>query len=72
MADLSVLCSKGKKVSTNIAALHLQCEEVSMAYKMMLYPAMKYSLSCTTLSHPECDMVDKSNLPTLLSQMSII
>ena len=42
-----------------------------MAYKMMLYPAMKYSLSCTTLSHPECDMVDRTYLPTLLSQMGI-
>ena len=42
-----------------------------MAYKMMLYPAMKYSLSCTTLSHPECDMVDRSYLPTLLSWMGI-
>ena len=38
---------------------------------MMLRPAIKYSLSCTTLSHPECDMVDRSNLPILLSWMSI-
>ena len=70
-ADLRVLCSKGKTMSTNIAASHLQREEVSIAYKMMLHPAMKYSLSCTTLSHPECDMVDRTYLPTLLSQMGI-
>jgi hypothetical protein len=42
-----------------------------MAYKMMLCPAMKYSLSCTTLSHSECDRVDRSYLPTLLSQVGI-
>ena len=71
VADLRVLCSKGKAMSTNIAASHLQREEVSIAYKMMLRPAMKYSLSCTTLSHPECDMVDRSYLPTLLSRMGI-
>jgi hypothetical protein len=58
-------------MSTNIAASHLQREEVSIAYKMMLCPSMKYSLSCTTLSHPECDRVDRSYLPTLLSQMGI-
>ena len=58
-------------MSTNIAASHLQREEVSIAYKMMLCPAMKYSLSCTTLSHSECDMVDRSYLPTLLSRMGI-
>ena len=71
MVDLRVLCSKGKNMSTNIAASHFQHEEVSIAYKMMLCPTMKYSLSCTTLSHPECYMVDRSYLPTLLSQMGI-
>ena len=69
VADHSVLCSKGKMMSTNISASHLQREEVSIAYKMMLCPAMKYSLSCTALSHPECDMVDRNYLPTLLSWM---
>ena len=71
VVDLSVLCSIGINMSTNIAASHLKCEEVSIAYKMMLCPAMKYSLSCTTLSHPESDMVDRSYLPTLLSWMGI-
>jgi hypothetical protein len=71
VVDLSVLCSKGKMMSTNIAASHLQREEVSIAYKMMLCPAMKYSLSCTTLSHPECNTVDRSYLLTLLSRMGI-
>ena len=63
VTDLRVLCSKGKTMSTNIAASHLQREEVSIAYKMMLCSAMKYSLTCTTLSHSECDMVDRSYLP---------
>ena len=48
-ADLEILCKKGHSMSHNIAASHLQHHEVMLAYKMMLPPAMKYTLSSTTL-----------------------
>ena len=56
-------------MSINIAASPLQCHEVSIAYKTMLHPAMKYSLSSTTLTIHECIRVDRSYRPTLLSRM---
>jgi hypothetical protein len=69
-ADLTVLCNKGLSMSINIAASQLQRHEVSIAYnKTMLCPAMKYSLSSTTLTVHECIRVDWSYLPTLLSRM---
>ena len=56
-------------MSINIAASQLQQHEVSIAYKTMLHPAMKYTLSSTTLTVHECVRVDRSYLPTLLSRM---
>ena len=38
---------------------------------MMLRPAMKYTLSSTTLTTQECAKVDRSYLPTLLSWICI-
>ena len=68
-ADLQILCGKGLSMSINIAASHLQRHEVILAYKMMLQPAMKYTLSSTTLNTLECTQVDRSYLPTMLSHM---
>ena len=46
-ADHTVLCNKGLSMSIHIAASQLKQHEVSIAYKTMLRPAMKYSLSST-------------------------
>ena len=70
-ADLEILCKKGHSISHNIGASHLQRHEVMLAYKMMLCPAMKYTLCSTTLSRSECSQVDRSYLPTFLSHMGI-
>jgi hypothetical protein len=70
-ADLEILCKKGNSMSHNIAVSHLQRHEAMLAYKMMLHPAMKYTLSSTTLSRSECTQVDRSYLPTFLSHMGI-
>ena len=67
--DLTVLCNKGLSMSINIAASQLQRHEVSIAYKTMLLPAMKYYLSSTTITIHECVRVDWSYLPTLLLRM---
>jgi hypothetical protein len=56
-------------MSINIAASHLQQHEVIPTFKMMLQPAMKYTLSSTTLNKLECIQVDQSYLSTILSHM---
>ena len=70
-ADLEILYSKGRTMSMHIAVSQLKRHEVAIAYKMVLRPAMKYSLSSTTLTTQECAKVDRSYLPTLLSQISV-
>ena len=70
-ADLEILCSKGRSMSMHIAVSQLKRHEVAIAYRMMLRPAMKYTLSSTTLTTQECTKVDRSYLPTLLSWMGI-
>ncbi len=67
--DLKMLCAKRSAMGRNIAASRLSRTEVAMAYEYMLRPSMKYPLCGTTLSKKECDIVDRSYLPYLLSQM---
>ena len=59
----------GKTMSMNISASKLLQPEVLLAYKTMLRPAMKYPLCSSTFSIDQCNQIDRSYLPTLLSRM---
>ena len=71
-ADLEILYSKGRSMSMYIVVSQLKQHKIAIAYKMMLYPAMKYTLRSTTLTIQDCAKVDRSYLSTLFSQMGII
>ncbi len=58
-------------MSRNILVSKLTCSEVLAAYEFMLCPSMKYTLCATTLIKQECEKIDQSYLPVLLSWMGI-
>ncbi len=53
----------------NIATSHLPQSEVTTAYQFMLSPSMRNQLCGTSLSRKECETVNRSYLPHVLSKM---
>ena len=67
--EMSHLIQKGRTLSQNISASRLSRHKVMLAHKTMLRPAMKYPLCGTTFTAHECEIIDRSYFPTLLSWM---
>ena len=67
--NMKALCAKGGAMGRNILCSNLSRSEVLTAYEFMLRPSMKYPLCGTTFSKTECEQIDRSYLPRLLSKM---
>lgn len=63
------LIHKGRTISQNISTSKLHKNEVMMAYRVMLRPAINYPLCGSTFSADEGNSINRSYLPTLLTRM---
>ena len=63
------LAQCGRTMIRNISATKLQRHKFLFAYQTMLQPAMKYRLCSSTFTFQQCQQIDRSYMPTLLTRM---